>query len=86
MSRTLASSVAVAGTTTCPPSRAGTGLAQALGRFTPNLRYADPLVYFGLPDVPGVGARQTLDQVATTTLEQLKDFPFRRLIPQPGQP
>lgn len=62
------------------------GLAQALSRFTPHLRYADPLVYFGLPAVPGIGARQTLDQVAVTTLDQLKDFPFRRLMPQPGQP
>jgi predicted amino acid dehydrogenase len=63
-----------------------TGLAQSLGRHSHNIRYADPVVYFGLPDFPGVGARQTLDQVAAPTLEQLQDFPFRRLMPQPGEP
>src|SRR5579859_5191231 len=62
------------------------GLAQSLSRHSHSLRYADPAVYFGLPDFPGVGARQTLDQVAAPTLEQLQDFPFRRLQPQPGQP
>jgi predicted amino acid dehydrogenase len=62
------------------------GLAQALERHSPNLRYADPCVYFGLPAVWGVGSRQTLDQVAGATLEQLKDAPYRRIIPQPGQP
>ncbi|MFM8319996.1 MAG: serine carboxypeptidase, partial [Chloroflexota bacterium] len=49
------------------------GLAQALGRHSPNIRYADPLVYFALPTLPGVGSRQTLDQVAGPTLDQLKD-------------
>ena len=63
-----------------------TGLAQALSRHSTAIRYADPVVYFALPDFPGVGARRTLDQVAAPTLEQLKDFPFRRLLPQPGQP
>jgi len=33
-----------------------------------------------------LGARQTLDQVAGPTLEQLKDAPFRRITPQPGTP
>jgi predicted amino acid dehydrogenase len=58
------------------------GLAQALAKHSPSLRYADPVVYFALPDVPGVGTRQTLEQAAAPTLEQLKDFPFRRLAPQ----
>jgi len=62
------------------------GLTQALYRHTHHLRYADPLVYFALPDLPGVGSRRTLDQAATPTLEQLKDAPFRRLFPQAGAP
>lgn len=62
------------------------GLAQSLARHSPDLRYADPVIYFALPDVPGLGYRQTLDQAATPTLEQLKDFPFRRLFPLSGQP
>jgi hypothetical protein len=33
------------------------GLAQALGRYGASIRYADPLIYFGLPNVPGVGSR-----------------------------
>lgn len=62
------------------------GLALALGRHSKAIRYADPVVYFAMPDFPGVGSRQTLDQVAGPTLEQLKDAPFRRLVPQPGKP
>ena len=62
------------------------GLVQALSRHTKAIRYADPIVYFGLPDVPLVGARSTLEQVASPTLDQLKDAPFRRLLPQPGEP
>jgi predicted amino acid dehydrogenase len=59
-----------------------TGLAQALGRHSPSIRYADPEVYFALPDFPGVGHRATLEQAAPPTLEQLKQFPFRRLLPE----
>ncbi|MCG8350419.1 MAG: serine carboxypeptidase [Chloroflexales bacterium] len=62
------------------------GLAQALSRRSPTLRYADPVVFFALPDMPGVGSRQSLDQVAAPTLEQLKNAPFRLLSAQPGQP
>ncbi len=62
------------------------GLVQALARHTTAIHYADPIVYFGLPDVPLVGARSTLEQAATPTLEQLKDAPFRRLMPLPGEP
>jgi predicted amino acid dehydrogenase len=62
------------------------GLAQALYRHSHHIRYADPLVYFALPDLPGVGSRRTLDQAATPTLDQLKDAPFRRLLPQAGAP
>lgn len=60
------------------------GLAQALGRHTDALRYADPFVYFGLPNFPGVGSSQTLDQAAGPTLDQLKDAPFVRLAPHPN--
>lgn len=62
------------------------GLAQALGRRTAALRYADPLVFFALPDLPGIGSRQTLEQAAGPTLEQLKDAPFRRLQAPAGEP
>ena len=62
------------------------GLAQGLNRHTPYIRYADPVVYFALPDFPGVGSRITLDRMAGPTLEQLKDAPFRRLNPSPGKP
>ncbi|MCS7040400.1 MAG: serine carboxypeptidase, partial [Caldilineales bacterium] len=48
--------------------------------------YADPVIYFALPDFPGVGAKMTLEQAAGPTLEQLKDAPFRRIYPQPGKP
>ncbi|MCZ7575182.1 MAG: hypothetical protein M5U01_42070 [Ardenticatenaceae bacterium] len=62
------------------------GLAQALGRHSPSIRYADPMVFFGLPDFPGVGSRQTLDQAAGPTLERLKDAPFQRINPRPSPP
>ena len=62
------------------------GITQALSKHSSKIRYADPVVYFALPDFPGVGSRQTLDQVAGPTLEQLKDAPFRRIVPQPGVP
>ncbi len=62
------------------------GLAQSLGRRGSAIRYADPVVYFALPDFPGVGAKTTLEQAAAPTLEQLKDAPFRRIYPQAGKP
>jgi predicted amino acid dehydrogenase len=62
------------------------GLAQALQRRGSAIRYADPVIYFALPDFPGVGTRVTLEQAAAPTLEQLKDAPFRRIYPQPGKP
>lgn len=60
------------------------GMAQALGRRTRHLRYADPSIWFGLPALPGIGARQTLDQAAPRTLELLQAAPFGRLAPHPG--
>ncbi len=62
------------------------GLAQVLGRHSPEVRYADPVIYFALPDFPGVGSRFTLQQAAGPTLDQLKEVPFRRIYPQEGQP
>ncbi len=62
------------------------GLAHGLARYSKRIRYADPVVYFAMPDFPGVGARMTLEQVAGRTLEQLVEAPFRRITPQPGQP
>ncbi|MBW7885029.1 MAG: serine carboxypeptidase [Caldilineaceae bacterium] len=62
------------------------GLAQAFHRHTSSIRYADPIIYFGLPDFPGVGNQRTLDQAAPLTLERLQDAPFRRLLPQTGEP
>ncbi len=63
-----------------------TGLAQALRRRTDHVRYADPVVYFGLPHLPGIGRQITLDQAAPRTLSRLCDTPFRRIYPQPGEP
>jgi predicted amino acid dehydrogenase len=61
------------------------GLAQALGRRTAHVRYADPLIFFRLPRFPGVGSRHTLDQVAPSTLEGLRELDFHRLRP-PAEP
>lgn len=62
------------------------GLADALRRRGSEIRYADPVVYFGFPDFPGIGHPQTLNQASLVTLDQLKDAPFRRIFPLPGQP
>ena len=61
------------------------GLAQALGNRTPDVRYADPMIFFGLPRFPGVGSRETLDQVAPSTLRGLRSLDFGRLRPPPGE-
>jgi predicted amino acid dehydrogenase len=61
------------------------GLAQALNRHSSFIRYADPVVFFAIPQFPGVGSPRTLDRVAGLTLEQLKDAPFRRIFPRPGK-
>ncbi len=63
-----------------------TGLADSLARRGSAIRYADPAVYFALPAFPGIGSRQTLSKAAPRTLKQLRDAPFRRLRPQPGEP
>ena len=63
-----------------------TGMVHALSRHSTDIRFADPVIYFAMPDFPGVGSRMTLDQAAPLTLDQLKDAPFRRINPQPGKP
>ena len=60
------------------------GLVQALERRTPHLRYADPELFFALPDFPGMGSHQALEQAVKPTLENLKSAPFRRLQPEAG--
>jgi len=62
------------------------GLAHALAKHSPAIRYADPFVFFALPDFPGVGSSRTLHQVAAPTLDQLKEASFQRLAPSPGDP
>lgn len=61
------------------------GLAQALEQYTESVHYADPIVYFALPPVPGVGSADTLVRVAEPTLNQLRAYPFRRLFPRAGE-
>lgn len=62
------------------------GLSQSLGRRSEQMRFADPEIFFALPDIPGVGAKWMLEQAAAPTLEQLQDAPFRRLLPEAGHP
>lgn len=62
------------------------GLAQALERHSSSIRYADPVVYFGLPELAVVSSRRTLEQGAAATVDQLKEAPFRRVTPQAGKP
>jgi len=57
------------------------GLAQALGRLTPRVEYYDPEMFFGLPDVPGVGSKETLGTADAPTLEALKDAPLDKISP-----
>ncbi len=62
------------------------GLIDELNKHSRTIRYADPFVFFNLPDFPLVGNRQTLDRAAGLTLDQLHDAPFRRLHPLAGTP
>lgn len=56
-----------------------TGLADEIVKHSPILRYADPFIFFNLPDVYGVGSKQSLEQVAVPTLERLAALPFKRV-------
>jgi len=57
------------------------GLANALGRLTPRVDYYDPEIFFGLPDVPGLGSPETLGAADAPTLEVLKDAPLDKVSP-----
>jgi len=58
-----------------------TGLTSSLMRHTRSVRYADPVVFFGLPEFPGMGSRTTLEQAAAPILETLCANPSERLFP-----
>src|SRR5512136_2037405 len=62
------------------------GLIDELNKHSRAIRYADPFVFFNLPDFPLVGSRQTLGRAASLTLDRLYDAPFRRLHPLAGTP
>jgi predicted amino acid dehydrogenase len=62
------------------------GVAQGLLRVTGRLRYADPALFFGLPRVPGVGSRRSLQQAAPATLRGLADAPFEMFTPDADSP
>jgi predicted amino acid dehydrogenase len=65
------------------------GLAEALRRYAADVHFADPLLFFVWPNVPGVGSRTLIWQIAGPTLDQLRNASFRRLTPaveKPGRP
>jgi len=57
------------------------GLASSLAGHGCRVRYADPVVFFGLPDFPGVTRRATMEQAAGPMLEALQSDELRRLYP-----
>lgn len=62
------------------------GVADEIVKHSPVVRYADPFVFFNLPDFPGVGSKETLEQAAGPTLEQVAHLPFKRVHPLAGTP
>lgn len=62
------------------------GLAQALGQYTKTLRYADPVIYFGLPGASTFASGEAVSRAAGVTLAQLRNASFRRIFPQAGAP
>jgi len=62
------------------------GLVQALERRASVVQFADPFIYFGWLRLPGVGSGATLNRVARAQIDLLKDAPFRRIYPKPGEP
>lgn len=62
------------------------GLIDEITKHSPVVRYADPFVFFNLPDFPGVGSKQSLEQAAAPTLEQLAHMPFKRVHARAGTP
>ena len=60
------------------------GLTHALARRSPHLRFADPEVFFGLPNLPGVGSQHTLHQTESLVLSRLQSASVSRLFPVLG--
>lgn len=60
------------------------GLASSLMHHAAEIRYADPVVFFGLSHFPGVARRATLEQSAAPILETLREDPYNRLFPHAG--
>ncbi|MFN2194714.1 MAG: serine carboxypeptidase, partial [Anaerolineales bacterium] len=61
-------------------------LVKTLRRYTSEIHYADPVIYFAVPDFPGAGIPLLAKQFASPTLDQLNTAPLRRVFPQPGTP
>lgn len=62
------------------------GLIDEIAKHSPVVRYADPFVFFNLPDFPGVGSKQTLEQAAAPTLDQLMHLPPKLIHARAGTP
>src|SRR5512136_1804672 len=62
------------------------GLIDELNKHSRTIRYADPFVFFNLPDFPLVGNKQALGRAASLALDRLHDAPLRRLHPLAGIP
>ncbi len=62
------------------------GLVDGLSQFTHEVRYADPIIFFGWPGIPGVGSKESLGAVAERTLSQLATYSFQQLQPRAGDP
>lgn len=63
-----------------------TGLTRALQEYTETLKYADPMLYFSLPNAPFVGSVRSLDTIAGFTLATMAESSFRILFPAAGTP
>lgn len=61
------------------------GLTHALARRSPSLRFFDPEVFFGLPNLPGVGSQHTLHQTESLVLSRLQGIELSRLVPSSGE-
>ena len=61
------------------------GLTHALARRSPFLRFSDPEVFFGLPNLPGVGSQHTLHQTENLVLSRLQGLGISRLFPEPEE-
>jgi predicted amino acid dehydrogenase len=59
------------------------GLASSLARHGCQVRYADPVIFFDLPQFPGVARKTTLEQAAEPILQTLRADPLERLFPPP---